>query len=245
MQADTKRNRSGLYYYYRCIQHRKHGAAGCSNHRSFNAPLIEQRVWDLVCGVLTEPEELREDLERMIELECEGTRDPERKANASLEQLTKIDRKRSAYQDQQAEGLITLEELRAKLAGLMDAKETIRHELEAINGHREKMAQLERDKNSLLEHYAAIAPEALETLTPEERHHTYRMLRLRAYVFPDGDLGVNGVFSDGPLTDPTDPTDCAPNETPSSWSSEPSAAPLASQPARIARCMTRAAPGPR
>jgi site-specific DNA recombinase len=242
MQADTKRNRSGLYYYYRCIQHRKNGVAGCSNYKSFNAPKTEHRVWELVGGVLTAPEQLREDLERMIELEREEARDPEREANVLLDQLTKVERKRSAYQDQQAEGLITIEELRAKLASLQEARESLRRDLEALNCRREKIAQLERDKDALLEHYASIAPVALESLTSEERHHTYRILRLRAYVFPDGGLEVSGAFSDGPLTDPTD---CAPLETPSSWSSEPSAAPLASQPARIARCRTRAAPGPR
>jgi hypothetical protein len=197
-------------------------------------------VWELVYGLLTDPEKLREDLERMIVLEREGARDPDREANALLNQLTKVERKRSAYQDQQAEGLITLEELRAKLAGLEEARETLLRDLEAINGRREKIAQLERDKDALLDHYASIAPEALENLTSEERHQTYRILRLRAYVFPDRGLEMRGVFSDGPLTDPTD---CAPIETPSSWSSEPSAAPLVSQPARIARCRTRAAPG--
>jgi site-specific DNA recombinase len=211
-QADTKRNRSRLYYYYRCIQHRKNGAAGCSNYKSFNAPKTEQRVWELVCGVLTDPEQLREDLERMIELEREGTRDPDREANALLDQLTKVERKRSAYQDQQAEGLLTLEELRAKLAGLEEARESVRRELVAINGRRENIAQLERDKDALLEHYTSIAPGALGSLTSEERHHTYRILRLRAYLVPDGGIEISGIFFDGPLTDPTD---CAPIETPS------------------------------
>jgi site-specific DNA recombinase len=212
MQADTKRNRGGLYFYYRCIQHRKHGVAGCSNNKSHNALKTEHRVWGLVSGVLTDSVRLREDLERMVELEREGARDPDRGADALLDELARVERKRSAYQDQQAEGLITLEELRAKLADLEETRETVRRELRAIDGRREKVAQLERDKDALLDHYASIAPEALEILTPEERHQTYRVLRLRAYVFPDGGLEVRGVFSDGPLTDPTD---CAPLETPS------------------------------
>ena len=49
----------------------------------------------------------------------------------------------------------------------------------------------------MLEHYAAIAPEAVEGLTPEERHHLYRMLRLEVVIRPDTNLGVSGVFGEG------------------------------------------------
>ncbi|HZG64780.1 MAG TPA: hypothetical protein VEY13_14950 [Rubrobacteraceae bacterium] len=47
--------------------------------------------------------------------------DPEREARAWLEKLAEADRKRNAYQDQQAEGLLTLDELRAKLLALEGA----------------------------------------------------------------------------------------------------------------------------
>jgi hypothetical protein len=56
---------------------------------------------------------------------------------------------------------------------------------------------LELDKVVLLEHYAAIAPEALNTLIPEERHRLYKMLRITVIVQPDITLEVIEVFGEG------------------------------------------------
>ena len=61
----------------------------------------------------------------------------------------------------------------------------------------EAIEALERDKEALLEHYASIAPEALDSLTPEERHHLYKMLRLEVVVRLDATLEVSGVFGEG------------------------------------------------
>ena len=55
----------------------------------------------------------------MIELEREAMRgDPEREAKAWLDKLAEVDRGRSILQDMAAKGLITFEELRAKLDAL-------------------------------------------------------------------------------------------------------------------------------
>ncbi len=177
MQPDTKTNRSGLFYYYRCAKNRKNGLSGCENYKNFSAPKTERWVWERVSGLFKDPAQLRADFERMIELDREGRqggRDPDREAKAWLEQLAKAERKRSAYQDQQAEGLITLDELRSKLAALEEARKTAQSELEALRHGQERLAQLEQDKEALLEYYESITPEALDALTPEQRHHFSR-----------------------------------------------------------------------
>jgi len=58
-------------------------------------------------------------------------------------------------------------------------------------------ASLELDRDVLLEHYAAIAPEALNSLIPEERHRLYKLLRITVIVQPDTTLEVSGVFGEG------------------------------------------------
>ena len=84
---------------------------------------METQVWKVVSGIFGDPDRLRADLEKMIELECEGLRgDPDREAKAWLEKLAEIDRKRSGFQDMAAEGLITFDELRAKLAALDETR---------------------------------------------------------------------------------------------------------------------------
>jgi hypothetical protein len=59
-----------------------------------------------------------------------------------------------------AEGLIAFDELRAKLAGLEETRETAERELAAVKGQRESIERMERDKDAVLEHYAPLAPEA-------------------------------------------------------------------------------------
>ena len=93
-----------------------------------------------------------------------------------------------------AEGLITLDELRTKLAGLDVTRETAERELEALGSHREKLKALKQDKEPVLETYAQMAPEALNSVTPEERHQFYRMLRLRV-VQPGRRTEVSGAFN--------------------------------------------------
>ena len=47
------------------------------------------------------------------------------------------------------------------------------------------MEQMERD--AILEHYVSLAPERLDSLTSEERHRLYKMLRLKVWVAKSGD----------------------------------------------------------
>jgi hypothetical protein len=47
---------------------------------------------------------------------------------------------------------------------------------------------------NLLHNYAALAPEALESLEPAERHRVYRMLKLRVSVGGDDGIEANGPF---------------------------------------------------
>src|SRR5829696_7649887 len=57
---------------------------------------------------------------------------------------------------------------------------------------------LEFDRDVLLEHYAAIAPEALDSLIPEERHRLYKLLlRITVIVQPDTTLEISGIFGEG------------------------------------------------
>ncbi len=135
----------------------------------------------------------------MIEEERRGARgNPNREAEVWARKLSEAVRKRSAYQDQQAEGLITLDELRSKLAALEEARETARRELAAVEERRERIEQLEQEANGLLVHYAGIVPEALDALTPEERHRVYRMMRLNVVMSAGGPAKVTGAFGGFP-----------------------------------------------
>ena len=146
--------------------------------------------------LLKDPERLRAGLEETIEEERKGLRgDPERETKAWLEKLAETDRKRSGFQDMAVEGLITFDELRAKLAALEETRETAQRELEAFDKRREKIEELEHDRDALLESYASLVPEALDALTPEERHRIYKMLRLNVIMYADGLVEIAGAFT--------------------------------------------------
>jgi hypothetical protein len=149
--------------------------------------------------MLRDPKELRADLERMIELERAAVRgDPEQDIKTWLDKLAEVDSQRSRAQDMAIQGLLDYDELRPKLASLEETRKAAEYELAALHDQREHVAQLERDKEAVLEHYAAIAPEALDSLTPEERKHLYKMLRLKALQRPDGELEVEVSGVSGP-----------------------------------------------
>jgi hypothetical protein len=74
--------------------------------------------------------------------------------------------------------------------------------LEALRGRRERIEEMERDRDALLDNYARMASEALNVLAPEERHQVYRILRLQAAMM-DGTLGISGTFGKGDVLCPT------------------------------------------
>jgi hypothetical protein len=148
---------------------------------------------------LRDPKELRADLERMIELERETVRgDPEQEIKSWLDKLAEVTRQRSRAQDMTVQRLLDYDELRLKLTSLEETRKAVEYELASLKNKQEHIAQLEQDKEAILEHYAAIAPEALDSLIPEERQHLYKMLRLKAVQRPDGKVEVEVSGVDGP-----------------------------------------------
>ena len=203
------RANSGTHYhhYYYCRNHHKHGDAECAHRKNHRAPDTEGRVWDLISGLLKDPERLRAGLDEMIEAERAGMRgDPEAEALAWLDKIAALDGKRSRYQDMAAEGHITFDELGAKLRELEGQRTTAEEELDNLQLRRARLEDLERDRETLLREYAGMVPERLDELTGEERHQVYRMLRLQVFVYPNGDLEVRGVLREAV---------CTPMDTPS------------------------------
>jgi site-specific DNA recombinase len=187
-------------YYYTCGKSNTDKIA-CHHRKNHRAIDLEREVWNHVSGLMQDPEQLRDDLERMIELKRESLRgDPDREAKAWLEKLSEVNRKRTTFQDMAAEDLITFDELRAKLAALEETREIAERELAGLKGQRENLQQMERDKDAVLEHYVTLAPEALDSLSPEERRKLYNMLRLRVLAYPDEPPEVEWEWE---LPDPT------------------------------------------
>jgi site-specific DNA recombinase len=196
----------GYVFYYRCP--RAYGYDGeCSHRKNHRADNLEPAVWELVSGLLKEPERIREGLEQVIEEERQGLHgNPVQEQAVWLQKLAEVDQRRANFQDMAAEGLITFDELRTKLAALEETKQLARRELDGLQDKRERLQELERDKTALLEHYAGMVPDGLDELSPEERHRVYKMLGLKVTVQPSGVLEVSGTFEEGLALSKHEPT---------------------------------------
>jgi hypothetical protein len=199
-RSKTKGGRRYRYFYYRCSLYDRHGSKGCPNSRFASATKLEGQVWEFVRGILLDPAELRSDLDRAIELERDGRyEDPEAEAKHWLEKLSEVDEERRGFLRLAAKGRITDQELDEELAALEETRRTAERELAALRQHAERVKQMERDRDALLEHYASLAPEALDSLTSEERHHLYKLLKLKVWLAKSGDLEIEmaGVLVEG------------------------------------------------
>jgi site-specific DNA recombinase len=185
-----------LYHYYTC-RDRDRGVpgAGCKE-KSLNATKTETRVWGFISDILSDPEKLKDGIERLIDWERNQSRggdDQERKTWET--KLSECANLRAAYQDQQAAGLMTLDELKEKLERLEETRTLALSELSKIEGRLERITALEEDKDALLEQYSALVPEGLTKLSPQEKNHLYHMLKLEVAPTEEG-LQVIGIFGD-------------------------------------------------
>ena len=124
------------------------------------------------------------------------------------ERLEECDRLRGAYQDQQAMGLKTLEELGSKLKGLDETRRLAEVELAGLQAREKRAEELERDRDMLLKSWAGAVPEALDELTGQERNEVYRMLSLEVTPTTEG-FAVTGAIRNI-LHSETDTTAAAP-----------------------------------
>jgi site-specific DNA recombinase len=184
MGTRTAESRGRLFFYYVCRRSPAAKKIGECAQGCIRATRVEEAVWRLVSSLLKDPDRIRLGIEELIEQEREAAHsDPKREATPWEEKIAECSRLRSAYQDQQATGLMTLEELASKLAKLEETHSVAAAELEALEAREERLRELEADRDALLASYAETVPEALDGLSGEERMRVYRMLQLE--VRPD------------------------------------------------------------
>jgi len=104
--------------------------------------------------------------------EIAALRNPESKIRAWAGRLSEVDRVRLAYQRQQAEGLMTLEELRAHLRDLDVRKAEAGRELDALRDVRRRVDEL-KTYSGLVDGYLRELPHLLHGRDEAVREHTH------------------------------------------------------------------------
>jgi hypothetical protein len=186
MITNTSRYNGQAYHYYRCKRASAYGPDACPQ-RMIRIEQVEPLLRDFVFGVLKDPDTIQRGLDSLIQRETEEVReDPEQVVETLAEMLSKNTHLRRAYQDQQAEGLMTLEELAARLEELDDTRKVLEAELVSLERSQQKARELENDGGAVVASLAASIPEALDNLTGDEINTVYRKLRLRLIPSEEG-----------------------------------------------------------
>jgi hypothetical protein len=108
--------------------------------------------------------------------------------------LAEVNRKRGGYLDLAAEGIMSRDELRAKLAALDISRAAAERELAAVRDQAARLDEFEREAETVLEAYTQVTPEALDALAPEQRQQFYRVLGLRVTAHQDAPPEIDGTF---------------------------------------------------
>ncbi len=88
---------------------------------------------------------------------------------------------------------MTLQELGAKLEELEEGRKEAERKLMALRSHQQRVEELEKDRDALLQSMSETVLGALEDLDGEEKNRLYQMLRLE--VTPSGEgYEVSGAF---------------------------------------------------
>jgi DNA repair exonuclease SbcCD ATPase subunit len=125
-------------------------------------------------------------LERMIERE-RGEQDQAQETVRLTRLLDEIEAKRARFQHLYAEGVIEMEDLRARLSELDAIYSEAQRRRDDLEARRKDLKELEHSKEELLASYEILARERLEELSPEKRNGLYRRLNLAVRVPPDGE----------------------------------------------------------
>jgi Recombinase zinc beta ribbon domain len=190
----TKPSGGRVYHYYKCKRRSEAGRLGSCRQKALRAEQVEPAIWRFLSSLLKDPDRIGAGMEKLIEHEkAIGRGDPGQESRAWAEKLEECARLRKAYQQQQAAGLMTLDELGRMLEEVEDIRRLAETELKTAAARLSRVEGLEEDRDGLLEYMPSTVPEALDDLTGEERNRVYRMLRLEVSPTPEG-YEVRGAF---------------------------------------------------
>jgi hypothetical protein len=168
-------------------------------------------VWGFVSDVLKEPARLERGLAQMLEQEKALTATgPGEDGTTWLRKLTELETQEERLLDLYLENRLNMDRYERRLAQIRLTRKTAEDELARIKAKADHVEQLERDREALLNHYARIVPEQLDTLEPEERNRVYKMLDLTVLAHENGNLELTWALGADPCRDnePPPPGSC-------------------------------------
>jgi site-specific DNA recombinase len=190
----TVHDRGNIRPYYRCYTRFNHGLDACTNGRSTQAAPLEDAVWKAVRSLCLDPDRILSQYDTHVERLRQRSGDPDAEVRTLVERLKKLNKRRSAYHDLAADGDMSREELRSKLAEVDEKREEVRKVLREARNRQEMVHNLGRDRKLLHDQFASLRFADLFTLDPERRRRLMQALRLRVDVDEQSNVRISGVF---------------------------------------------------
>jgi site-specific DNA recombinase len=180
------------YRYYRCQKGAKWGHDVCGG-RPRRADYLEDEVALYVGNLIDDPTRLQAQLDAAIAQE--SSRNPDEDVTSWLRVVEKCDRERAKYQDMYVADLMSLDELRQKIAELDETRTTAEEHLANARAGQNRVEELRATKKAMLEAYTAgIAYDGIYSFPAEMRHEIYQALGLKVTVDEDSltyELDIN------------------------------------------------------
>lgn len=187
----------GKYFYYNCSAARTRDGRTrkCEGVGSHRAEPLERAVVEAVdAELLQDPERLAEHMDAAIERERKALRDPGGATDALYARLAKIGQRREGYEEMRADGDMSRERFREKVAVLDEERDALEAELGRVRESAGRIGDMERAKRAVLEMFGTGLMAGMEWFPPRLRHQLYGLLGLRVEVHADRTLGISGEF---------------------------------------------------
>jgi len=193
--AHPRRSGNGHRFYYVCRHRYSNGPRTCTSTRNNPAAPLEEAVWEVVHGLLSNPQQLQEAYEKELERTKRQHRgDPEHETRTLDARLEELNDERRGYLRQNARGLLSDSELDDMLSGVDEERDGLQKALTEATAHEEDVGRLRRELRTVFARFEQIRTEELRHLVGEERRRAYEALRLRVEVDEQGNTRVAGAF---------------------------------------------------
>ncbi|CAA9441864.1 MAG: hypothetical protein AVDCRST_MAG80-1410 [uncultured Rubrobacteraceae bacterium] len=189
----------GKYYYYNCSAARTRDGrtSKCGGVGSHRAEPLERAVVEAVDGeLLQDPARLAEHMDAAIERERAGSSlgYPGGAQEALHARLAKLNQRREGYEEMRADGDMSRERFREKVATLDEERLAAEAELEQMRESAGRVGEMEKAKRAVLEMFGTGLMSGVEWFPPRIRRQVYGLLGLRVTVFADRTLEISGEF---------------------------------------------------
>lgn len=178
--------------YYRCSRRYRLGLDACSQSKTLRAVETEAFVWEFVSDVLKDPTRLKRGLDELVRQEKELVgRGHEEDGKTWFKKLADLETQEERLLDLYLENKLDVDRYDRRLTQIGQTRKAVEEELARIEGRAARLDRLERDSEALLNHYARIVPEHLDSLEPAERNHVYKLLKLTVLAHQNGSLELS------------------------------------------------------